>query len=101
MDDILKEASAAVECKECPWYRNCVMPLQLAPDDMRRLKMMMEKSGLHEGESELEKAIEGMASLSENFFLQCCPVFNERLKSNPAVAQQLKKMMQSWGEGGK
>ena len=61
MDDILKEASAAVECKECPWYRNCVMPLQLAPDDMRRLKMMMEKSGFNEGESELEKAIESMA----------------------------------------
>ncbi len=99
MDDILKQASAVVDCKDCPWYRNCVTPLQLSGEDVRQLRATMEKAGLAEADSNLESFLAGMASLSESFVLQSCPVFSERLKAHPAVAQQLKNMMRSWGEG--
>ena len=36
MDDILDEAYAIAQCKECPWYKSCVMPLRFTADDIRR-----------------------------------------------------------------
>jgi len=28
MTDILNEAYGVVQCKECPWYKSCVMPMR-------------------------------------------------------------------------
>ena len=39
-----------------------------------------------------------LASMAQNILLEGCPVFVKRLKSNPKLAQQLKKVMQTWGE---
>ena len=34
MGDILDEASSLVECKECPWYKACAMPMRFGTDDL-------------------------------------------------------------------
>jgi hypothetical protein len=30
--------------------------------------------------------------------LQSCPIFSQRLKDNPKLAQRIKEIMQNWGE---
>jgi len=37
-----------------------------------------------------------MASAAQNSLLEGCPIFIERLRSSPELAQQIKKMMQEW-----
>ena len=32
MSDILEEASSLIECKECPWYKACVMPMRFSAE---------------------------------------------------------------------
>ena len=36
MGDVLDEAYAVVQCKECPWYKSCVTPLKFTAEDIRR-----------------------------------------------------------------
>ena len=36
MSDVLDEAYAIVQCKECPWYKSCVMPMRFTAEDIRR-----------------------------------------------------------------
>ena len=91
MSDILEEAASLVECQECPWYKSCVMPMRVTLEDLRR---------------ELQQAMPGVpvdslllntAALAQNTILEGCPVFIRRLKSSSKLAEQLKKMMRSWG----
>jgi hypothetical protein len=44
--------------------------------------------------------MESMASMSQDMILQSCPVFTQRLKEDPRLAQLVKKMMQDWGREG-
>jgi hypothetical protein len=37
-----------------------------------------------------------MATAAQNSILEGCPIFIERLRSNPKLAQRLKDMMQNW-----
>jgi hypothetical protein len=46
---------------------------------------------------ELDHIMESMASMSQDMILQSCPVFTQRLKEDPKLAQLVKKMMQNWG----
>ena len=34
MSDILDEASALVQCKQCPWYKSCVSPMRYNAEDI-------------------------------------------------------------------
>ena len=36
MGDILDEAYAIAQCKDCPWYKSCVMPMRFTAEDIRR-----------------------------------------------------------------
>jgi len=36
MSDILDEAYGVVQCKECPWYKACVIPMKITAEDIRR-----------------------------------------------------------------
>ena len=36
MGDILDEASSFLECRECPWYKSCIMPMRFGADDLMR-----------------------------------------------------------------
>lgn len=97
MGDILDEATAILRCKECPWYKNCITPLQVSPEDTAQFRAMLQESGLPEqAKSEMENVLEGIASMSQNMILQSCQVLAQRLKENPDLAQQIKEMMQTW-----
>jgi len=99
MGDILDEATAIVRCRECPWYRNCVTPLQVSPEDIAQFRLMLQQGSLPEqAKNEMESILENMASMSQNMILQSCPVFAQRLKESPEMARQMKEMMQDWGK---
>jgi hypothetical protein len=100
MGDILDEASALVECKECPWYKSCVLPLKLSLDDMRRqLESTMPGVELpSSAQYGMQQLLSGLASAAQNSLLEGCPVFINRLRQNPKLVENIKKMMQSWGE---
>ena len=36
MGDVLDEAYAIAQCKDCPWYKSCVMPMRFTAEDIRR-----------------------------------------------------------------
>ena len=101
MDDLLEEASSLVECKECPWYKACVMPMRFTPEDLlREMRQAMPGASLDQArEHELHNLLLGMASTAQNIILEGCPIFIKRLKLSPKLAEQLKKMMQTWGTG--
>jgi len=99
MGDILDEATAIVRCRECPWYNNCVTPLQVTPEDIAQFRLMLQQGSLPEqAKNEMENILENMASMSQNMILQSCPVFAQRLKESPEMARQMKEMMQNWGK---
>jgi len=99
MGDIIEEAGAVVQCRQCPWYKNCVMPMQIGTSEINQFKLMMQGGALGaEGNPEMEKVIESVAAMGQNMMVQSCPVFTERLKSDPRVAEQVKMLMQRWGQ---
>jgi hypothetical protein len=99
MGDILDEATAIVRCRECPWYKNCVTPLQVSPEDIAQFRLMLQQGSLPEqAKNEMESILENMASMSQNMILQSCPVFAQRIKESPELARQIKEMMQNWGQ---
>jgi len=99
MDDILDEASSVIACKECPWYKTCVMPMRFATEDlMREMRQMAPGAGLDQlREQEFRNLVMNMASIAQNVLLEGCPIFVRRLKSSPKLAEELKKLMQDWG----
>ena len=99
MGDILDKATAFIRCKECPWYKNCLIPMQVSADDIGQFRLMMQGANFPEQvRSDMDQFIENMASTSQNMILQSCPVFTQRLKDNSKLALRIKEMMQSWGE---
>ena len=93
MDNILDEASALVQCKECPWYKSCVLPMRLSREDIKKqMQLTMPNTSL--GNEEL---IGALVSAAQELLLESCPVFIKRLRENPRLAEQIKKVMQSWG----
>lgn len=98
MGDILDEVSAIIKCKECHWYKNCVFPIQASADDIAHFRTMMQTTNLPDtAKNEMENVLEGIASSSQNMVLQSCPVFAQRLKDSPKLAQVIKELMQNWG----
>jgi hypothetical protein len=99
MGDILDKAAALIRCKECPWYKNCVTPMQISAEDIGQFRLMMQGANLPESaRSEMENVLENIASMSQDMILQSCHVFTQRLKGNPKLAQRIKELMQHWGE---
>jgi hypothetical protein len=39
-----------------------------------------------------------MATAAQSSLLEGCPVFIDRLRTNPKLAQRIKEMMQNWGK---
>ena len=99
MDNILEEASSLIECKECPWYKACVMPMRFTAEDlMREMRQVMPVASLDQArEHELYSLLVSMASTAQNIVLEGCPIFIKRLKASPKLAERLKSMMQTWG----
>jgi hypothetical protein len=101
MGDILDRVTALVRCKECPWYKNCLTPIQVSTEDIAQFRTAMQGTNLPEqAKGQLDQAMESMASMSQDMILQSCPVFTQRLKEDPRLAQLIRKMMQNWEEEG-
>jgi hypothetical protein len=97
MGDIIEEAGAVVQCRQCPWYKNCVMPMQIGSSEMNQFRTMMQGGMLgDQSNPEMEKVLENVAAMGQNMMVQCCPVFSERLKSDPRLAERIKQFMQKW-----
>ena len=102
MGDILNEAYGVVQCKECPWYKSCVTPMKFTAEDLRK---QLESSALGMNpaagnDMNLQSLLSSMAIAAQNSLLEACPIFIERLRASPKLAQQLKQIMQNWGNEG-
>jgi hypothetical protein len=99
MGDVLNEAYGIVQCKECPWYKSCVVPMKFTAEDIRR---QMEQGTPGMGtpppiDSSMQNLLSSMATAAQNSLLEGCPIFIERLRTSPRLAQRLKEFMQTWG----
>ena len=100
MGDVLDEAYAIAQCKDCPWYKTCVSPMKFTAEDIRR---QLEASALGTNvpqniDAGMQNLLASMATAAQNSLLEACPIFIDRLRTSPKLAQHLKKIMQSWGE---
>ena len=98
MSDILDEASAVVQCKECAWYKTCVLPVRFSMEDVRK---QLEDASPGQPPPELTQPaayhlLSGMVSAAQNTMLEGCPVFINRLRANPWLAERIKKIMREW-----
>ncbi len=98
MGDVLNEAYGLVQCKECPWYKSCVMPMRLTAEDIRRQVESMPGMNPSQADLSLQSLLSGMATAAQNSLLEGCPIFIERLRSSPRLAQRLKEIMQNWAD---
>ena len=100
MSDVLDEAYAIAQCKECPWYKSCVIPMRFTADDIRR-QLESSAPGMNisqQADLGLQNLLSSMATAAQNSLLEGCPIFIDRLRANPKLAQRLKEMMQNWGK---
>jgi len=100
MSDVLDEAYAIAQCKECQWYKSCVMPMKFTADDIRR-QLESSAPGMNisqQADLGLQNLLSSMATAAQNSLLEGCPIFIDRLRANPKLAQRLKEMMQNWGK---
>ena len=100
MGDILNEAYGIAQCKECPWYKACVMPMRFTVEDIRR-QMEASAPGMdmsQQADLGMQNLMSSMASAAQNSLLEGCPIFIERLRANPKLAQRIKEIMQNWSQ---
>lgn len=100
MSDVLDEIHGIAQCKECPWYKSCVIPMKFTAEDIRR---QIEQSAPGTGISQsadlgIQNLLSSMAIAAQNSLLEGCPIFIDRLRANPKLAQRIKEMMQNWGK---
>lgn len=100
MGDVLDEAYGIVQCKECPWYKSCAMPMRFTAEDIRRqLESSAPGMGIPgQADLGLQNLLSNMATAAQSSLLEGCPIFIERLRTNPKLAQRIKEMMQNWGK---
>ena len=99
MGDVLNEAYGIIQCKECSWYKSCVIPMRFSTEDIKRqLEAQSPGMGMPTNEMGIQNFLSGMAQAAQNSLLEGCPVFIERLRMNPKLAQHIKELMQNWGK---
>ncbi|NQT30841.1 MAG: hypothetical protein HQ588_00760 [Deltaproteobacteria bacterium] len=100
MGDILDEANAIAQCKDCPWYKACVTPMKFSAEDIRR-QLESSAPGMdvtQQADLGMQNLLSSMASAAQNSLLEGCPIFIQRLRADPKLAQRLKQLMQNWGK---
>jgi len=99
MGDVLNEAYGIVQCKECPWYKTCVVPMRFTAEDIRRqLESTPGVNISQQADLGMQNLLSSMATAAQNSLLEGCPIFIDRLRANPKLAQRLKEIMQNWGK---
>jgi hypothetical protein len=103
MTDILNEAYGVVQCKECPWYKSCVMPMRFTAEDLRRQleSQMPGANSAMPNDAGLQNLLSSMATSAQNSLLEGCPIFVERLRTSQELATAIKKLMQNWNKENK
>jgi hypothetical protein len=76
--------------------------MKFTADDLRR---QLEASAPGLGASSqadlgMQNLLSSMAISAQNTLLEGCPVFIERLRANPELAQRIKEMMRNWSKEG-
>ena len=94
MSDILDEAQSVVQCKTCPWYKTCVLPMRFTEEDLK--KQLESTAGASGNSYGMQQLLAGMAAAAQNTLLEGCPVFIGRLRSSPKLAEKIKKLMLEW-----
>jgi len=46
----------------------------------------------------MQNLLSSMATAAQNSLLEGCPIFIDRLRANPKLAQRIKEMMQNWAK---
>jgi hypothetical protein len=101
MDDVINEAYRIMQCKDCPWYKSCVTPMRFSAEDLRRqLEASSLGTGGASGTDSTQNLLAGMAAAAQSSLAEGCPVFIERLRVNPELAQRIKELMRNWGKEG-
>jgi len=99
MSDILDEAYSIMQCKECPWYKSCIMPMRFTAEDIRRQLASTPGSDIsQQADLGIQNLISSMATAAQNSLLEGCPLFIERLRLSPKLAHRIKEMMQNWSQ---
>jgi len=100
MGDVLDEAYAIAQCKGCPWYKACVIPMRFTAEDIRRqLEASTPGADIsQQANLGMQNLLSSMANAAQNSLLESCPIFIERLRSSPNLSQRLKEMMQHWSQ---
>ncbi len=100
MGDVLNEAYGIVQCKECPWYKSCVLPMKFTIEDIRR-QLESSAPGIDLGQQSdagIQNFISSMATAAQNSLLEACPIFIDRLRQNPKLSQRIKEIMLKWAQ---
>ncbi len=102
MGDILNEANNILQCKECPWYKACIIPMRFSAEEITRQIANMPGAAAAQQYNDpgMQSLISGWASAAEKSLTEGCPIFVERLKQSPKLAQRIKEIMQHWSEEG-
>ena len=100
MSDILNEAYGIAQCKDCPWYKSCVAPMRFTAEDIRR-QLESSAPGMDttpQADLGMQNLLSSMATAAQNSLVEGCPIFIDRLRTSPELAQRVKEMMQNWGK---
>jgi len=100
MGDVLDEAYGIAQCKECPWYKSCVVPMRFTAEDIRR-QLESSAPGMNasqQADLNMQNLLSSMATAAQNTLLEGCPVLINRLRNSPELAQRIKEMMRNWGK---
>ncbi|MFA5628943.1 MAG: hypothetical protein WC958_01565 [Dehalococcoidales bacterium] len=101
MSDILDEAYGIIQCKECPWYKMCLIPMKFTTEDIRRQMENTPGFGSPEKDNpQMSQLISSMAYSAQQSMVEGCPIFIERLRKNPKLAQRIKEIMINWSSEG-
>ena len=75
------------------------MPMRISAEDIRRQLSSATPGGMMPPpDIGLQSFLSGMATAAQNSLLEGCPVFIDRLRQNPALAQRIKEIMRDWGK---
>ena len=99
MSDILNEAYRIMQCKDCPWYKSCVTPMRFSAEDLRR-QLEASAPGGTPSTDNMQNLLAGMATAAQNSLAEGCPVFIERLRASPELAQRIKEIMRNMSKEG-
>ena len=100
MSDILDEAQALIQCKDCQWFKSCVLPVKLTEVELRKQLESSIPGATEPGATQygMQQLLSSLAAAAENSILEGCPVFINRLRASPKLAEQIKKLMQDWSK---